>query len=162
MRVARFEPQVGRCLGVVALLFAVAFVLAQTPAAFAQEPPKLTLTFSNDVGLILVYVKADKAPDFEALMAKLKEGMAKLDAPEAKQQAAGLKLLKAPNGPAPPGTALYVMLADPAVKNIEYAFLPILYKAFPAEAKALLDKWVEVKGTQAPVPFDLQLVTKMQ
>ena len=91
------------------------------------------------------------------------EAFGKIDAPEVKQQAAGLKVFKAPNGPAPPGAVLYVMLADPAVKNVEYAFLPILYKAFPAEAKAFADKWAEVKHAQAPVVWkDLVLVTKMQ
>ena len=40
MRVARFEPQVGRLLGLVALMFAVAIVLAPMTPTFAQEAPK--------------------------------------------------------------------------------------------------------------------------
>jgi hypothetical protein len=163
MRVARFEPQVGRCLGLVALIFAVAFVLAPTPPAFAQEPPKPALTFEGDAGLMLLYVKADKTADFDAMLEKLKEAFGKIDTPEVKQEAASLRVFKAPNGPAPPGAVLYVMLADPPVKSVEYAFLPILYKAFPAEAKAFSEKWAEVKHAQAPVVWrDLVLVTKMQ
>ena len=163
MRVARFEPQVGRRLGLVALMLAVAFVLAPVTPAFAQEPPKPALAFDGDAGMMLLYVKAEKTADFDAMMEKLKEAFGKIDSPEVKQQAASLKVFKAPNGPAPPGAVLYVMLADPSVKGVEYAFLPILYKAFPAEAKAFSEKWAEVKHTQAPVVWkDLVLVTKMQ
>jgi hypothetical protein len=164
MRVARLEPQVGRRLGLVALMFAVAFVLAPVTPAFAQEAPKPpALAFDGDAGLVLLYVKADKTADFDAMMAKLKEAFGKLDSPEVKQQAASLKVFRAPNGPAPPGAVLYVMLADPSVKNVEYAFLPILYKAFPAEAKAFSEKWAEVKHAQSAVVLkDLVLVTKMQ
>jgi hypothetical protein len=140
-----------------------AFFLVLAPLALAQEAPKLNLTFDADAGIILLYIKADRTAEFEEMMAKMKEGMGKLDAPEVKQQAASFKILKAPNGPAPAGAVLYIMLADPAVKNVEYAFLPILYKAFPAEAKAFSDKWAEVKHAQPPVIWkDLQLVVKMQ
>ncbi|MBE3132385.1 MAG: hypothetical protein IMZ55_02855 [Acidobacteria bacterium] len=140
-----------------------AFIMVLAPLALAQEAPKPNLTFDADAGIILLYVKADRTAEFEEMMAKMKEGMGKLDAPEVKQQAAGFRILKAPNGPAPAGAVLYVMLADPAVKNVEYAFLPILYKAFPAEAKAFSDKWAEIKHTHPAVIWkDLQLVVKMQ
>ena len=69
-------------------------------------------------------------------MTKLKEGLAKVEAPEAKQQAASLKLFKSPV--ARRHRAVYVLVADPAVKNVEYWFLPILYKAFPADAQGAL------------------------
>jgi hypothetical protein len=148
--------------GLVALAVAVVFLVGPVASALAQEPAKLGLAFQGDAGLVFLYVKAEKTADFEAMMAKLKEGLGKIDTPEAKQAAASLQLFKAPNGPAPAGAVLYVMLANPAVKNTEYAFLPILYKAFPAEAKAFFDKWAEIKHGQAPVTWDLQLVSKMQ
>ena len=75
---------------------------------------------------------------------------------------APLKFLKAPNGPAPAGNVLYVMVADPAVKEVEYWFLSNLYKLYPNDTKAMFDKWTEAKGTVNPVPFDLTVVTKMQ
>ena len=54
-----------------------------------------------------------------------------------------------------------MLLADPAVKNVEYWFLSILYKAYPAEAKALYDQWTEIKHTNQVI-WNLALVMKMQ
>ena len=149
-------------LGSVSPSFAQATTPPQQPAAAAQQvPAKPALAFQNDAGLIILYIKADKTVDFEDLMNKLKEGLLKMDATEAKQQAASMKLFKNPNVQG--GIAVYVMFADPVVKNIEYWFLPILYKAYPADGQALLQKWTDSKAaTPAPTIFDLALVMKMQ
>ena len=133
---------------------------AQEPAAPAQE--KKAVSFQNDVGIVLIYVKADKTADFEDMLTKLKDGLAKTETADLKQTAASLKFLKAPNGPAPAGNVLYVMVADPAVKNVEYWFLSNLYKLYPAEAQALFQKWTDAKGTVNPVPFDLTVAARMQ
>lgn len=149
-------------LGSVSPSFAQAATPPQQPAAAAQPAPaKPALAFQNDAGLIILYIKADKTVDFEDLMNKLKEGLSKMDAPEAKQQAASLKLFKNPDVQG--GIAVYVMFADPVVKNIEYWFLPILYKAYPNDGQALLLKWTDSKAaTPPPTIFDLALVMKMQ
>ena len=135
---------------------------AQAPAAQQEAPAKPALAFQNDAGLIIFYIKPDKTADFEDLMNKLKEGLAKSEAPEAKQQAAGMKLFK--NTAANPQGAVYMLVADPVVKDVGYWFLSILYKAFPNDAQALLDKW---KGAKADTPaapglFDLAQVLKFQ
>lgn len=149
-------------LGAASLTFAQA---AQTPpqqpaATQEQAPAKPTLAFQNDAGVLLFYIKPDKTADFEDLMTKFKDGLAKLDAPEAKQQAAGMKLFKAP---ANATAALYVLIADPVVKNVEYWFLSILYKTLPAEGQALFQKYTDAKSDIKPNPavFDLTLVGKM-
>ncbi|MBP1634741.1 MAG: hypothetical protein H6Q10_1315 [Acidobacteria bacterium] len=147
----------------VGLVLAVALAFALPSLAFAQEAPaapqKPTVAFQNDAGLIILYVKADKTADFEGMMTQLKEGLGKIEAPEAKQQAESLKLFKGPVGS---GTAVYVMVADPAVKNVEYWFLSLLYKAFPADAQTLYQKWTDAKAPNPPSVFDLTLVTKFQ
>jgi hypothetical protein len=148
------------------LVLAVAFVLGAVSFSSAQEqaaPAKPTLAFQNDAGLIIFYIKPDKTADFEDLMNKLKEGLGKMEAPEAKQQAASMKLFKAPVA-AGATVAIYVLLADPAVKNIEYWFLPILYKAYPAEGQALFQKWQDVKAATPAQPtiFDLTQFIKFQ
>lgn len=149
-----------RTLGVVCALL---FVFGVAAPALAQEAAKPALTFDADAGVMLLYVKAERAADFEEMMGRLKEAMGKIEDPQVQKQAAGFKVFKAPNGPAPAGAMLYIMIADPAVKNVEYAFLPILYKAFPAEAKAFSDKWTEIKHTQSAVIWkDLQLVVQMR
>ncbi|HEY3384295.1 MAG TPA: hypothetical protein VGK32_21255 [Vicinamibacterales bacterium] len=150
-------------LGSASLTFAQAAQTPQQPAAAAQPPAaeKKTLEFKNDAGLIILYIKADKTADFEDLMNKYKEALGKVDAPEAKQQAASLKLFKVPNVQG--GIAVYVLFADPAVKNAEYWFLPTMYKVFPAEAQALFQKWSDAKAaTPPPSIFDLQQVLKLQ
>ena len=147
------------------LLLAFAFVLGAASVSFAQAAPaaeKPNLAFKNDAALIIFYIKPDKTADFEDLMNKLKEGLSKSEAPEAKQQAAGMKLFK--NTAANPQVAVYMLIADPVVKDVEYWFLSILYKAFPNDAQALLDKW---KGAKADTPaapglFDLASVLKFQ
>jgi hypothetical protein len=144
-----------------ALVLAAAFLLGAAPVSMAQDKP--TLVFQNDAGLIIFYIKPDKTADFEDLMKKLKDGLAKMDAPEAKQQAGSMKLFKNPVA-ANATVAVYVLFADPAVKSVEYWFLPILYKAYPAEAQALFAKWQDVKATQPAQPgiFDLTQVIKFQ
>ena len=164
MRVTWF-PRVSRFgqFSVIGLVLVLGWLLVPPTSAVAQEAAKPTLTFNGDAGVMLLYVKADKAADFEAIMAKLKEALAKSDVPEVKQQAASLKLFRTPAPTSPDAPVMYMLIADPAVKNIEYAFLPILYKAFPAEAKAFSDKWAEVKHAQPPTVFrDLTLVMRMQ
>jgi hypothetical protein len=149
-------------LGTSSLSFAQAAAAAtpQQPAQATEE--KKAIAFTNDVGIVLIYVKADKTADFEALLTKLKDGFAKTEVAELKQEAASLKFLKAPSGPAPAGNALYVMMADPAVKNVEYWLLSNLYKFYPAEAQALFKQWTDAKGTVNPVLIDLAVALKMQ
>jgi hypothetical protein len=149
-------------LGAVSVAFAQAAAPPQPPAAAqAAAPAKPALAFQNDAGLIILYIKADKTADFEDLMNKLKEGLSKMDAPEAKQQAASLKLFKNPNVQG--GIAVYVLFADPVVKGVEYWFLPILYKAYPNDGQALLQKWTDSKAaTPPPTIFDLAQILKMQ
>jgi hypothetical protein len=151
------------------LVLAIAFVLGAASGAFAQaaptQPPppeKPNLAFTHDAALIIFYIKPDKTADFEDLMNKLKESLAKMDAPEAKQQAAGMKLFK--NNAAGGQVALYMLVADPVVKDVEYWFLSILYKAFPNDAQALLDKWKAAKADTPAAPglFDLTQVLKFQ
>ncbi len=154
------------------LVLAFAFVLGAASGAFAQAAPtqpapaqapapeKPALAFKADAGLIILYIKPDKTADFEDLMNKLKDALAKSEAPEAKQQAASMKLFKstAPN----PQMTIYVLMADPIVKDVEYWFLPILYKAYPNDAQALFAKWQDIKVNPGQLTFDLAQVLKFQ
>ena len=60
-------------------------------AAAAPSP----FVFPGDAGVILNFVKADKTADFEMVLGKVKEALAKSDKPERKAQAAGWKVFKA-------------------------------------------------------------------
>jgi hypothetical protein len=144
-----------------ALGLALVFVLGAASVSMAQDKP--TLVFQNDAGLIIFYVKPDKTADFEELMTKLKDGLTKMEAPEAKQMLAGMKLFKTPVA-AGATVASYVLFADPIVKNTEYWLLSLLYKAYPAEAQALYAKWQDVKAANPAQPaiLDLTQVIKFQ
>ena len=168
MRLTWFPMASIRRPALAGLVLAALFLLGSVSVTYAQAaqapaaPQKPNVSFTHDAGLILLYVKSEKTADFEDLMNKFKEALSKMDAPEAKQQAASLKVFKANSGPVPAGATMYALVADPAVKEVEYWFLSILYKVFPTEAQALYGKWTDAKATTPPLTFDLSLVTKMQ
>ena len=117
MRLTSVARNRNATLGLVLLLAfvlgAVGFLFAQNPPA-QQTPPQQqaappAVSFPGDSAIVLHYIKADKAADFEAAMAKLKEALQKSPVPERKQQAAGWKLVKSPDAPAE-GQVLYLSL----------------------------------------------------
>src|SRR4029077_18674022 len=114
---------------------------APAPAAAAQAAPT-TRAFAGDGGLVLNFIKPDKTADFEAVVGKLKEALAKSPKPERKQQAASWKVFKSPD-PAAGGNVLYVFIIDPSVKGADYTVSTILSEAFPAEVAALYKQYAE-------------------
>lgn len=116
------------------LVVAAAAAVVFAAPAFAQAPAARTIT--GDAGVIYYVVKADKTADFEMIIGKLKEALAKSDKDVQKQQAAGWRIFKQVEA-GPNGNVLYVALVDPAVKDADYNILPILYAAYPAEAQTL-------------------------
>ena len=55
------------------------------PAAAAAAPPN-PFMFMSDASLLINYVKPDKTADFEMVMGKVKEALAKSEKPERKAQ----------------------------------------------------------------------------
>jgi hypothetical protein len=112
---------------------------AQPPAAAAAAPT--ARTFASDGGMVLNFVKPDKTADFEAVIAKLKEALAKSEKPGRKEQAKSWKVFKSPD-PAAGGNALYVFIIDPAIKGADYTVSNILAEAFPpAEVNELYKQY---------------------
>ena len=101
------------------------------PAAAAQAAPT-TRVFSGDAGMVLNFIKADKTADFEMVVTKLKEALAKSAKPERKQQAMSWKVFKAAE-PGAGGSVLYVFIVDPSVKGADYSVANILAEALPAD-----------------------------
>lgn len=151
-----------------ALALATAMAVSLGPAtAWAQEqqqpPPQQqqqaasVFTFTGDAGFFSLNIKADKTADFEALMGRVKEALAKSEDPVRKQQAAGWKVFKVAEA-TQTGNIIYVFIMDPVVKDADYTPLKILYEAFQAEGQDLLAKW---KDSLAPggSKLNLQLVS---
>src|SRR5438067_11374313 len=112
---------------------------AQPPAQQAQAAPTKRV-FASDAGMVLNFIKPDKTADFEAVVAKLKEALAKK--PERQAQAASWKVFKSPD-PAAGGNVLYVFVIDPSVKDADYTVSTILAEAFPQEVNALYKQYAE-------------------
>jgi len=110
---------------------------AQAAAAPAQAaaPPQVRV-FTGDVGLMFNVIKPDKTADFEMVIGKLKEALAKSDDPVHKQMAQGWRVLKNPEA-MKDGNYLYAFLIDPVVKDADYTVSKVLAKAFPAEVQEL-------------------------
>jgi hypothetical protein len=129
-----------------ALVLALAGVLsaattfAQAAPAQQAVPASTKRAFASDAGMVLNFIKPDKTADFEAVVAKLKEALAKT--PERKAQAASWKVFKSPD-PAAGGTVLYVFVMDPSVKDADYTVSTLLAEAFPTEVRDLNKKYAE-------------------
>jgi hypothetical protein len=140
-------PAVARRAGMIALglmagLLSATVAEAQAPAQQAPAAVSQQRLFPNDGGMVLIFIKPDKTADFEMVMGKLKEAMAKSEKPERKQQAAGWKVFKSPD-PAGANT-LYVFVVDPALKGADYQVSNIIAEAFPpAEANDILKKYAD-------------------
>src|SRR3979490_4430 len=114
------------------------------PAAAAPNP----FVFNSDGGVILNFVKADKTADFEMVLGKVKEALAKSEKPERKQQATGWKVFKA-SEPGPSGAVIYVFIMDPVVKGGDYSVGQILVEGFGAEGQTLYKTYSESFGSPA-------------
>ena len=147
-------------LGVVIGVLSGTLAQAQTPPAQQAQQQKSPYVFAGDGAAVLNFVKADKTADFEMVMGKLKEALAKSEKPERKQQAAGWKVFKAAE-PGPSGAVIYVFLIDPAAKGSEYSVGNILVEAFPAEGAALYKTYSDCFGQPAQNVLSLTLVSDL-
>jgi|ERR1051325_4946963 hypothetical protein len=123
-------------------------LLTASPARAQQPAQPSPFVFNSDAGVILNFVKADKTADFESVLNKLKEGLAKSEKPERKAMAAGWKIFKA-SDPGPNGAVIYVFIIDPAAKGQEYSVGNLLVEAFGAEGQTLYKTYSDAFGTPA-------------
>lgn len=117
-------------VGIVVGVLASGVVRAAQPAPAAQaEPAKNPFLFMSDGSLLINYVKPDKTADFEMVMGKVKEALAKSEKPERKAQADGWKIFKT-DLPGPGGAVTYFAIVDPVIKGNDYNMRQILTEAF--------------------------------
>ena len=133
-----------RLFGVV-LAGAIVILPAFSQSAFAQQaaaaPQKFTI--AGDLAVLTVSVKADKAADYEDVIKKLKEALTKSEAPEAKQQLAGWRVVKSSAPPQADGTVLYMHFITP-VAGADYGVMANIYAVNKdaTEVRAIYDKYV--------------------
>jgi hypothetical protein len=104
---------------------------ATQPPATPEAPAAPKLAFTTDAGLLLIQIKKDQTAAFEELMTKLNASVAKSTDEGIKKQMAGFKAYKSSEDMA--GNALYVVVVDPTVKDVEYELFAILQKVLTPE-----------------------------
>ena len=106
------------------------------PGAPAGAAAKVALStsrvFASESGLILSPIKTTKVLDFETVVARIHEALARSADPIRRQQAAGWKVYRVTE-PGPAGSVLFMFLMSPAVKGADYTIGKILAEAFPQE-----------------------------
>ena len=153
--VGRRSEWMVRGVFVVGMLSATA-VHAQQPAAQASAAQSMYV-FSSDAGAILNFVKADKTADFEMIVGKVKEALAKSEKPERKEQAKSWKVFKATEA-GPGGAAIYVFMMDPIAKGADYSIGTLLVEGFGAEGQTLYKTYSECYGQPAQNILHLSLI----
>ena len=115
-----------------------------TPGA----PLPIDRIFASDAGLIINPIRPDKVADFEMVMGKVHEALARSTDPVRRKQAAGWKIFKAVEQ-GPNASVLYVFAMDPAVPGADYTVSKILAEEFPMEVR---DLWRIYTGAFAGAP----------
>jgi len=137
---------------------------AEPPAAAGQAappPPAVPASrrFTSDAGVVFSVIKADKTADFEAIMARVKEGLSKSADAKRKQMAIGWRVFKGLEA-GPGGNVVYVWVIDPPVKDVDYTVTEILKEAFPNEAQDLWAKYTAC-FVSGQTMLNLELKTNM-
>jgi hypothetical protein len=142
------EMQMRRLSGVVlagAIMMLPAFsqsARAQEPAAqpaaqqpAAQQPAPQKLTYDGDTVIIAYAANPGKDADYEQVIAKLKDALAKSTDPQAKEQAAGWTITKLAKPLTQDGSSTYLHIISPVVKGADYSIVNIVYAASSDEEK---------------------------
>ncbi len=143
----------------VGLAFVVMLMLpwsASAQQASSAQAAPATRVFGSDAGLVLNFIKPEKAADFEAVMAKLKEALGSSSKPERRQQLEGWKIYRALE-PGANNSVLYVFTIAPAVPGADYTVSTILAEAFPNEVQALYKQYAEAYASGQNI-INLKLV----
>jgi hypothetical protein len=123
------------------------------PAAGAQARPgapttasaTAARTFTSPVGLLFNTVRADKALDFERLVAAVRGALEASTDPTMQAQARGWRFFKAAE-PGPNNSVLYVFVLDPTVPGEDYGLGRVLAQAY-TDPVALQDVWKLYTGS---------------
>ena len=105
---------------------------AAQPAA-APAPQKTTL--EGDTAIVIYAANPGKDADYEQVIAKVREALAKSTDPQAKEQLAGWKVIKLSKPLTQDGASTYVHIIDPVVKGADYSIVNIVYAASTDDEK---------------------------
>lgn len=128
-----------------------AVILVGATAAEAQDaaapPAAPIMALDGDAAIVTILIKPDKTADFEAVLNKLKESLAKNEKAERKQQAAGWKVFK--SSQMAQGNAVYIFLISPVLKGQEYDITRLIAEVFPVEVQEVFAKYKDAFAGRA-------------
>lgn len=151
-----FGPAVVRRASVIAIGAMGALLMGGT--AHAQAPAPSPFIFPGGAGLVLNFIKPDKAADWEAMIEKIVAGLKASEKPERKAQAAAWKIYKASEQPLKE-QVLYIWALEGAPTDTAYSIVAILTELFPKEAAAMYAEYSAFYGGPPPQQiFHLTLV----
>jgi hypothetical protein len=106
------------------------------PAAAQQQPAPQKLTYDGDTVLVAYAVNPGKDAEYEQVLGKLKDALAKSTDPQAKQQAAGWTVTKLSKTlDTQGGGSTYLHVISPVVRGADYSIVNIVYAASNDEEK---------------------------
>lgn len=111
---------------------------AQEPAEqqqAAQQPAAQKLTYDGDTVVIAYQTNPGKDADYEQVITKLKEALAKSTDPQAKEQAAGWTITKLSKPLQADGGSTYLHVINPVVPGADYSIVNIVYAVSSDEEK---------------------------
>lgn len=120
--------------GAVLMLPAFAASAAAQEAA-AQEAAVQKLTYTADAVIVMYAINPGKDADYEQVIAKLRDALAKSEAPEARQQAAGWKVFRSEKSLTNDDSSTYIHIINPVVKGADYSIVNLVYAASTDEEK---------------------------
>ncbi len=131
--------------GVIAASVAVGIVVglavSQRPAAAQSAPAARLFDADADVGIIVNYISATGATDFERVMRRLGDALEASEDAGRREQAAGWRIFKAKE-PGPSDSVVYMSFIDPVVAEADYAVTDILNEEFPEQVQGLYETFM--------------------
>jgi hypothetical protein len=111
---------------------------AQQPAAdqaAAQQPAPQKLTYEGDTVIVVWAANPGKDAEYEQVIAKLKDALAKSTEPHAREQAAGWTITKLSKPLTPDAGSSYLHVISPVIKGADYSIVNIVYAVSTDEEK---------------------------
>lgn len=134
------------------VLLAGAMLMLPAFARDTQAAQQQKFTLDGDVAMWSVAIRPDRTADFETILNRVKEVLMKSEAPEAKQQAAGWRVLR--GAKMPDGNIIYTHIITP-VPGADYNLLQVLYASItdPAEQQKLFELYKNAFAANLGVNF---------
>ena len=148
----------GGIIVLVAVLFGV-FLGMGISSAIATQTAR---SFESMSGMVLNYVSSSGVADFELVMARLSEALAKTEDTQRRQQAVGWRVYRAQET-GPNGSVLFVSFIDPVVAGADYSVTQIISEMFPSEVQTLYETFMRAFAPgNGQIIVNLDLVQEFQ